>query len=233
MKILGLIPARGGSKQVPKKNIRMLGGKPLIAYTLEAVQPLNNLFYRTIVSTDDEQIAQIARDFGGDVPFMRPSELAQDRSPTIPLVQHAILEIESRDQVKLDWVMLLQPTAPLRRTEHILEAIQLAQACPCDSVISLRRVFAEHPILMKKIENDRVVSYCVEEREGTRRQDYDPPAYMRNGAIYLTKRDVVIHDNSLWGKSIYPLVMDEESSVNIDSMLDFELAELVMKKRQA
>ena len=130
MKILGLIPARGGSKQVPKKNIRMLGGKPLIAHTLEAVQPLNNLFHRTIVSTDDEQIAQIARDFGGDVPFMRPSELAQDRSPTIPLVQHAILEIESCDQVKLDWVMLLQPTAPLRRTEHILEAIQLAQAHP-------------------------------------------------------------------------------------------------------
>ena len=134
---------------------------------------------------------------------------------------------------ELDWVMLLQPTAPIRRTEHIFEAIQLAQACQCDSVIGLRRVFAEHPILMKKIENGRVVSYCVEEREGTRWQEYDPLAYMRNSAIYLTKRDVVIHDNSLWGKFIYLLVMDEESSVNIDSILDFEMAELLMKEYQA
>lgn len=231
MNILGLIPARGGSKQVPQKNIRMLQGKPLIAYTLEAVQSVQTLFYRTIVSTDNEEIAQVARQFGGDVPFLRPSELAQDKSPTVPLVQHAILEIESSDQIKLDWVMLLQPTTPFRRSEHIYQAIQLAQSHQCDSVISLKQVFSEHPILMKKIENDRVLPYCIEEQEGTRRQDYNPPAYMRNGAIYLTKRDTVLHDNSLWGKSICPLIMDEESSINIDSMLDFAIAEVIMRNR--
>jgi N-acylneuraminate cytidylyltransferase len=227
--ILAVIPARGGSKGVKRKNIRAICGKPLIGYTIEAAQSAGYLLHRFIVSTEDEEIAAIASNFGADVPFLRPAELARDTVPTLPVLQHAVRFVEDQDGITLDWVLLLQPTAPLRMREDIEASVNLAIQNDCDSVISVVQILAEHPILMKRIENNRLLPYCIEEKEGTRRQDLKPPAYMRNGAIYLTRRDVMMDEDSIWGRVIRPYVMPPERSVNIDSELELRLVELIMQ----
>lgn len=230
-KILAVIPARGGSKGVERKNIRPICGKPLIAYTIETALAARHLIHRSIVSTDDPEIKAIACEYGADVPFLRPPELAGDRVPTLPVLQHAVRFVEEEDGVALDWVLLLQPTAPLRVIEDIEASVTLAHQNSCDSVISVLQVFAEHPILMKRIEDDRLLPYCIEEKEGTRRQDYQPPAYMRNGAIYLTRRDVLMNKNSIWGQVIRPYVMPPERSVSVDNELELKLVEMLMQQR--
>tara|TARA_B100000029_G_scaffold514404_1_gene617080 strand:- start:1263 stop:1979 length:717 start_codon:yes stop_codon:yes gene_type:complete len=230
LKILAIIPARGGSKSVPGKNIRELNGKPLIAYTIESAKKIKDKFHRIIVSTDDEKIAEISKTYGADVPFIRPSDLATDKTPTYPVLQHAVHFVENQDSINIDLIMLLQPTAPFRTTEDILNCLKLSQTSNTDSVISVVQVFSHHPILMKKIEKNRLTHFSIEEKEGTPRQLYKPPAYMRNGAIYLTKRDTLIEKNSIWGDSITPYIMPQERSHNIDDEIDFITSELVMRK---
>jgi CMP-N-acetylneuraminic acid synthetase len=228
--VLAVIPARGGSKGVPRKNIRDLCGKPVIAWTIETAVAAGDHLHRVIVSTDDDEIAKAARAAGAEAPFMRPAKLATDEAPGLPVIQHAVEFVEEEEGASVDWVLVLQPTAPFRNTDDIAESLKLARKGGCDSVISVTRVLAEHPILMKKIENDRLLPYCMKEEEGTRRQDYDPPAYMRNGAIYLTRRHTLMEGNSIWGEVIRPYVMPEERSYDIDSERDFKLAELVMRE---
>jgi CMP-N-acetylneuraminic acid synthetase len=230
-KILAVIPARGGSKGVPGKNIRPIGGKPTIAYTIEAALAVRHILWRIIVSTDDEKIAHVARQCGAEVPFMRPADLAGDQVPTLPVLQHAVKFIEHQDGLTLDWVLLLQPTAPLREAQDIEAALNLARNGNCDSVISVVQVFAEHPILMKRIEDNQLLPYCVEEKEGTRRQDYQPPAFMRNGAIYLSRRGVLMEQNSIWGRTIRPYIMPPDRSVSIDSEIDFKLVEIMLTSK--
>jgi CMP-N-acetylneuraminic acid synthetase len=227
-RVLAVIPARGGSKGVPRKNIREVGGKPLLAYTVETALAAGPALHRVLVSTDDEEIAVVARAWGADVPFMRPTELGGDTVPMVPVLRHAVEFAEQDEDLRYDWVLLLQPTEPFRTVQDIRSALRLAREAECDSVISVVRVYSTHPILMKKIENGRLVPYSVEESEGTRRQDYAPPAYMRNGAIYLTKRDVLMERRSIWGDVIRPYEMPEERSVNVDSELDFKLLEFLM-----
>lgn len=230
-KVLAVIPARGGSKGVPRKNIRSICGKPLIAYSIETALSARQLFHRVIVSTDDEEIAAISCKYGAEVPFLRPAELADDKARMIPVLQHAVQFVEQQDNVRLDWICLLQPTEAFRTVEDIEAALQLGRAGGCDSVISVVQVFATHPILMKRIENDQLLPYCIEEKEGTRRQDYQPPAYMRNGAIYLTRRDVLMEHHSIWGKVIRPYIMPPERSVGVDSELDLKLVQILMAER--
>ena len=230
-RVLAVIPARGGSKGVPRKNIRDLCGKPVIVWTIETALAAGDDLHRVIVSTDDPEIAVTAKAFGAEAPFMRPAELATDEAPGLPVIRHAVKFVEEEEGTPVDWVLILQPTAPFRNADDITEALRLAREGGCDSVISVTQVMAEHPILMKKIENDRLLPYCIEEKEGTRRQDYDPPAYIRNGAIYLTRRDVLMEDDSIWGEVIRPYVMPEERSYDIDSERDFRLVELVMRER--
>ena len=232
-RILAVIPARGGSEGVPRKNIRPVCGKPLIAYTIETALAARHVFHRIIVSTDDAEIAEVARRYGAEAPFLRPPELAGNRVPMLPVVQHAVRFVEAQDDLVLDWVCLLQPTDPLRAVVDIETAIRLGQAGGCDSVISVVQVFAVHPMLMKRIDEGYLEPYCIEEKEGTRRQDYDPPAYMRNGAIYLTRRDVLMEHDSIWGQKIRPYVMPPERSVGVDSELDLKLVELLIKEKQA
>ena len=129
--------------------------------------------------------------------------------------------------------MLLQPTSPFRAAEDILAAIDLALQGGCDSVISVVRVLSHHPILMKKIEHNQLVPFMIEEIEGTRRQDYTPPAYMRNGCIYLTNRETLMQNHSIWGKIIRPYIMPEERSVNIDSELDMKLVEFMLESKES
>jgi CMP-N,N'-diacetyllegionaminic acid synthase len=231
LKVLAAILARGGSKGVKRKNIRLICGRPLIAYTIETALAARQFFYRVIVSTDDLEIAEIARRHGAEVHFRRPAELAGDGVPTVPVLQHAVRFVEQQDRVRLDWIYLLQPTEPFRTVEDMQEGLRLAFAGGCDSVISVVQAFATHPVSMKRIENGRLLPFCVEETEGTRRQDYHPPAFTRNGAVYLTRRDVLMEQNSIWGKSIRPYVMPPERSISIDTELDLKLAELLMQER--
>lgn len=231
-RIAAIVPARGGSKGVPRKNLREVAGKPLLAWTLETALEARHLFAAVVVSTDDPEIAEVARTYGAEAPFLRPAELAGDRAPTLPVLQHALGFLEEREGRRYDWACLLQPTAPLRAVADLEAAIALAAAGGCDSVISVNRVEAHHPILMKKIEGERLLPYCLEEREGTRRQDYQPPAYMRNGAIYLTRRDVLMERGSIWGDIIRPLVMPAERSHSIDTEIDLRLADLLLRERE-
>jgi CMP-N-acetylneuraminic acid synthetase len=229
-KILAVIPARGGSKGVPRKNIRPVCGKPLIAYSIETALQIRDRLYRIIVSTDDAEIADISRKYCAEVPFLRPSELAADKTPTLLVLQHAVRFVEDQDKVRLDWVLLLQPTSPLCTKDDILVTLELAQLGGCDSVISVVQA-PIHPLFMKRIENGQLLSFSdvLVEREGTRRQDAQPPAYIRNGAIYLTRRDVLMERNSIWGSFIRPYVMPPERSVNVDSELDLKLAEIILQ----
>jgi CMP-N-acetylneuraminic acid synthetase len=228
MRVLAVIPARGGSKGVPRKNLATLAGEPLVVHTIRAALACRSDFVDVIVSTEDEEVAAVAHDAGASVPFMRPAHLAGDRSASIDVIRHAIEFVERRDGLPTDWVMTLQPTAPLRSTEDIRGALAAAEADPeCDSVISVVQLIDSHPVFAKKIVDGRLIPFCVEEIEGTRRQDVEPHAFKRNGAIYLTRRDVLV-SGSVWGTAIRPYVMPPERSVNIDSPLDLELARIIL-----
>ncbi len=228
MKILGLIPARGGSKGVPGKNIKLLAGKPLIAYSIEAAKQSH--LSKVIVSTDDESIEEIALRFGAEVPFLRPADLASDTAKSLEVAKHALIAMEQIDGVRYDAIMLLQPTAPFRSTSDIDNALELLSKNPhADSVISVVDVEGHHPARMKYIENGRLVDppFC-EAYENQNRQELQP-MYIRNGAIYLTKRDTLL-SGSYKGKSCMALVMPQHRSCNIDTLHDFDYAEWVYNK---
>ena len=147
--IVGIIPARGGSKGVPKKNIRPIMGKPLIAYTIEVALE-SQLLGKVIVSSDDEEIMVVSRQYGAEVPFTRPAELALDTTPMVPVLQHAVRFLEDRDNIRFDYILLLQPTNPVRQVEDINSALGKLVETGADSVISVCQVDNYHPVLMKK-----------------------------------------------------------------------------------
>lgn len=223
LKVLGIIPARGGSKGIKKKNLALLTGKPLIAFSIESALAAKHL-YRTIVSTDSEEIAEACKALGGDVPFMRPTDLAQDDTPTLPVIQHA-LDMLHED---FDAVMILQPTSPFRSSTDIDKTIELLSANPtADSVISVMQVGDNHPARMKLIRDGWLIDPpFAEEIEGQRRQDL-PEMFLRNGAIYLTRTEVIMQQNSLKGKRSLAYVMPDLRSVNIDSEMDLLVAKAV------
>jgi CMP-N-acetylneuraminic acid synthetase len=231
MNILGVIPARGGSKSVPRKNIALLNGKPLIAYTIEAAQGSQSLTH-FVVSSEDPEIIAVAKRHGAPVPFVRPAEMATDEAPSLPVVQHAVREMERLQGVTYEIIVLLQPTTPLRQPEDIDAAIRKLVDTGADSVISVCDVGAYHPARMRQIIDDQLVELPIREpKEMLRRQDL-PPVYIRNGAIYATRRAVVMEQNSMSGKVCRPYIMPEERSVNVDSKLDLLLAEILLRSQE-
>lgn len=228
MKVLGVIPARGGSKGVPKKNVKLLGGKPLIAYSIEAARAAKRLT-RVIVSTDDEEIAEVSRRWGADAPFLRPAELATDAAKAVPVIQHALEEMERRDDLVYDAVLMLQPTTPFRTGADIDRAIEILEKTGADSVISVVDVEGHHPARMKYLEDGRLIDpdFC-EAYENQPRQELRP-MYLRNGMIYLTRREVM-RSGSFKGSDCRALIVETHRSVNIDTPLDFELAEFLYKR---
>lgn len=233
MKVLGVTLARGGSKGVPKKNIKLLNNKPLIAYTIEAALD-SDIFTNYIVSTDSEEIAEIASQYGAEVPFMRPGELAQDHIWSRDALKHAVLECEEVYDIKYDYVIELPCVAPLRNSIHIREAFDKLVETGCDSVTSFSQVHDKHPIRMKRIFNDEISDFCKEfpEGEGSRRQDLEL-CYIRNGAIFAMTRNCIVENFSRHGKNCKPYIMNELESVNIDTMIDFKLAELLLKENES
>jgi len=230
MNILALIPARGGSKGVPRKNIKLLGGRPLLWYTAKAALGVSELT-RVVLSTEDEEIAKVGRECGLEVPFLRPAELARDDSPTLPVIQHAVRQLES-DNNHFDAVCLLQPTSPFRDTAIIKGCIKLFKEKDADSVITLLPVPERfNPYFMYFKKSSGELKYCMGKNTvAVRRQDVQP-AYLREGSVYILRRNIIMDDNSLYGEHIvgYPVV--SEKSVNIDSVEDWQLAEEILKER--
>jgi CMP-N-acetylneuraminic acid synthetase len=224
--ILAVITARGGSKGIPGKNIKELGGKPLIAYSIEAARK-SQLITHTVVSTDDEQIAHVAREWGGNVPFMRPRELAGDETTHVPVVKHAIEQGEAALGIKFDHVVILQPTSPFRTVEDIDETLRKLIESGADSAVTLVETSnADHPVKAKKLEGERVLPYVMEEPEGIRRQEL-PTAYRRSGAVYAMKRDLIVAGR-LYGEHIVGHVVPKERSVDIDEPIDWLKAEWML-----
>ena len=227
---LGIIPARGGSKGIPGKNIKQLAGKPLIYYTIKAAKESKLLDY-FLVSTDDKKIADIAKRYGAEIPFLRPPELAQDETQTLQVLLHALRWAEKNKNCKFDYILTLQPTSPLRTSRDIDGAIELAKKNPkADSLTSVYDL-GFPPQKLKKIIGNTLFDYYEEEIIGTPRQEYSTRLYKRNGAIYLTKRHTLLVGNTVLGSKIIPYIMPPEKSVDIDTIFDFELAKFLMKNK--
>ena len=228
--VLGLIPARGGSKGMPRKNIRQLAGKPLAAWTIETALACPMLD-RAIVSTDDREIADIARRYGAEVPFIRPAELAQDGTSDLPVYQHALSWLAEHEGYRPDIVVWLRPTAPLRTVQDVETAIQLLIETGADCVRSV--CLAEHhPYWMKRLDSDRLVSFVdgIDESKYYRRQLL-PPVYRLNGAVDVTWCRTVMEKGLLYGGDVRGYVMSAERSIDLDSELDFALAELLLQRK--
>jgi CMP-N-acetylneuraminic acid synthetase len=232
MRVLGLIPARGGSKGIPRKNIRPLAGKPLLQYTAEAAARCRRLD-RVVLSTEDEEIAAVGRACALDVPFRRPQELAEDAATSLSVVQHAVRWLEERGDV-FDAVCLLQPTSPLRRPEDVDVCIELLEAKQADAVVTVLPVPAEYNPHWVYL---RCEDGCVHLATGEaapigRRQDL-PRAYHREGSVYVVRRDVVLEQNSLYGRFLIGHEIDPCQSVNVDSLEDWARAEQLLREGAA
>lgn len=229
MKILGLIPVRGGSKGVPGKNIKILGTKPLIQYTLDAAQQ-SKLISRCIVSTNSQEIADCVKKIGGHVPFLRPDSLALDNSPTLPVIQHA-LNFYLEQGETYDAVCLLQATSPFRTPGFIDEAITRFIEMECDALISVLPVPTEfNPHWTFETSGNGFLKIATgEEKIISRRQDL-PPAFFRDGSVYITKTDVLLKEGSLYGQTLGYIQSEPMWHVNIDTLEDWKEAERMVEK---
>lgn len=225
--ILAIIPARGGSKGVPRKNIKDLNGKPLIAYTIEEALKCKYID-KVIVSTEDEEIAEISEKFGAEVPFLRPKELSKDDTPTIDTIIHCINWLRKNIKYIPDYVCLLQCTSPLRKEEDIQGAIKKMVEKKADSVISLCES-EQTPYWMKVIVDGKLKYFLDEGRKYERRQDV-LKTYITNGAIYIIKTQILLEKRTWYTEYTVPYIMDRISSIDIDTLDDFELAEFYIKK---
>jgi CMP-N-acetylneuraminic acid synthetase len=233
MPILAVITARGGSTTLPRKNILQFGGKPLIAHTIEAAlhaRRRGGPIGRIIVSTDDPEISEISRRWGAEVPFTRPSELARADTPSLPVVQHAVAFAEEEEGFQYTWVLLLQPTSPLRTGDDIVAALDLIHRPDTTAVVSLTDATASHPKKLRLIDNGIIRPFQDDGFQPVRRQDFGLNVYKTNGAIYLVRRDVLMQENSFYGSCPRPFVMPPERSVDIDTQVDFEIAEFLFQR---
>jgi len=231
MKILAFIPARAGSKRVENKNLRPLSGKPLIAYTIEAAKR-SHLINRIVVSTDSEEIAFAAKQYGAEVPFLRPKEISQSDSTEMQFFEHALdwfLENENYDP---DMVVLLYPTSPFRKAESIDRAIEEMLKHPdADSLRSVR-LCSEHPYKMWVTEGGFLTPFVKGEDPNIHTFSYHllPVVYIQNASIYITKPSTIRNKKSPTGDFIVPFIMDEIESVDINTLLDFKIAEIMIRE---
>jgi len=231
IKVLGVVPARGGSKGVPRKNLKMLAGKPLIVYILEVALQTKTLD-RVVVSTEDEEVAAVARKYGAGVPFLRPKELARDEVSLIPVVKHAMEYLDKQDW-RADIVVSLQPTSPLTEPGDIENAVNKMIKTGCDSVVSVGKIEQHHPYQAMKLEEDKLIPLYKEGQRFLQRQDL-PPLYGFNGAIYVRKRELLENwggEDFALGKDTRAITMDKEKSIDINSSLDFLIAETILKDK--
>lgn len=231
-KILGLITARGGSKGIPGKNIKELAGKPLIAYTIEAAAA-SGIFDRIICSTDDANIAEVAKRYDCEVPFMRPADLATDTTLHNPVLRHAFEWLRDNENYAPDLVMILQPTAPLRTAAHIREAVAMFETSNADSLVSVAEIPAHfHPRWQFTLDEKNNLAIFTGEpfSQIVRRRQELPKTYTRNGAIYLLNAARLLDptEENFYGDHVAAYMMRPEESVNIDTMEDWEEVEHIL-----
>lgn len=229
MRILCVIPARGGSKRLPGKNVRLLGDKPLINWTIDAVRDCTGID-NVLVSTDSEEIAEIARHKGALVPWLRPKELATDTATSVAVVRHA-LDWYIQDKGQLDGVMLLQPTSPFRRKFTIEKGIKAFRESGRTTVVGVSPSHT-HPLWSFRIENDRLNPFVSSDGLNLRSQDL-PPAYAVNGSFYLISPETIISKESLIPVNSIPLIVtDLIESIDIDNEFDWMVANAALKTGQ-
>lgn len=225
-RILAIIPARGGSKGIPKKNIIDILNKPLLHYSIKSAKESKYLD-KIIISTDDKEIAEVAKNLGIDVPFLRPEELATDTSKSIEAFIHSIKEEEKNENI-YDYILLLQNTSPLRQGWHIDEAIEKLLESNERSLVSVNEV-SEHPSIMRTIDNNGNLKNLIDSNGDIRRQDFSK-VYIVNGAIYIQKNDNNLNlETNLNGGDI-PYIMEHKYSIDIDNYLDLEIATHYLKE---
>ncbi len=230
--VLGMINARGGSKGVPRKNIKLLGGKPLIGWSLAVAADVPEIT-RTIVSTEDQEIADIARANGGDVPFMRPDELASDTAVQLDAIIYNLQKMEEIEGRKIDAVALLQPTQPFRIADDVSGCINKLFKTGADSCVTLAPN-KHHPFGLWTMEDKGVELFLKDgAKQGFNRQEMKP-LYMRTGAVYVMGRDTLLEKKSLYGDYVEGHVVDDiRSWINIDDLQDWEMAEAWLAYRQS
>ena len=230
MKILGVIPARAGSKGVIKKNIRLLNGLPLIAYSINSAldsKYINDL----IVSTDSDEIAGIAKSYGCDVPFLRPKNLAKDNSSSFDVVFHALEQMELKNKYKYDAVILLQPTTPFRTSVLIDQSISRFDPDKVDSVVTVNDVGPVHPYRMYSINEKNLLKPCFNNVKDAMMPRQNLPKYfIRSGDIYITSRNCIKNKKSLIGDISMGIEVPSDTAINIDCEKDFILAEEIAKE---
>lgn len=229
--ILAVIPARGGSKGLPGKNIKKLCGKPLIAWSIE--QAKNSKYLdKIIVSTDDKNIAEVAKEHGAEVPFLRPAKLANDLTPTVDVLVHLINYLESR-KVIFDALMLLEPTSPLRDVKDIDNSIIELFDSNADSVVSVSEVQSTHPNFLVKIDsnNDFIIPY-IKNFKVKRRQDLEK-LYFFEGSVYIAKISIIKQKKTFYTDKTIAHIMPKWKSFEIDDYVDFLIVETLMKNRNS
>ena len=231
MRILGIIPARGGSKGVPGKNIKLLNGKPLLQYTSEIA--LESQYLTTVIlSSDDTQIITVAKSLGIQVPFLRPEEFAKDTTSTLDVIIHA-LQWYQNQAIFFDAICLLQVTSPFRTVAFLDKAIEKFITSGCDSLVSVQKVPHEYnPHWTFELNPDGNLKIATGEDQIISRRQELPDTYHRDGSIYIMKTEVLLQQHSLYGKSISFIESAPEFYVNIDTVADWEKAEQMIKNNQ-
>jgi len=230
-RVLGLLPARGGSKGIPGKNLRSLAGRPLIAWAAEALA-MSELPIRMICSTDDEKIAEAASKSGLEVPWLRPGYLSEDTSLVVDVIEHVLRTVESEGDGGYTHVALVQATSPTVLSEDIDAAIRLAIEGNADTVITGFPAGQRHPSTMYSLKSESEVSWLLDEKQRmSRRQDL-PDIYVRTGLVYVIRTDLIIEKKTIYGDRVLALTIPEERSLTIDEEQDFRLAEFQIKQIQ-
>lgn len=224
-KYLCIIPARGGSKRIPHKNIIPLCGKPLISYSIECAKKIK-IFEKIIVSTDDNNIAQISLKYGGEVPFLRPENISADDSTPISLITH-VLKYFNND--RFDAVVYLQPTSPLRTENQIQDCLKLFEETNADTLTTVKKV-EDHPYWTMTIQNGELNPFFTKNHIQLDRKQL-PDCYIENGAIYIIKIDT-INKGLFYGKKVIPFIMDRKTSLDIDNPDDLLLAEYYLSLKK-
>jgi len=225
MNILGIIPARGGSKRVPKKNIKKIVGKPLIFYTISEANK-SKYFTRIVVSTENQEIAKISKKYGVSV-IPRPKKLALDKTPSENVFLHVIKYLKKKENFKTDIFVVLQPTSPLRTVNDIDGAIEKFLKTDCDSLVSVTKV-QHSPYWIYRLDKNKLKKQF---RNKIIQQQESPLLYQINGAIYITYEHTFIKKNKLIDKNTYGYIMPPERSVDIDSPFDLKITKLLMKEK--
>jgi N-acylneuraminate cytidylyltransferase len=231
MKILALIPARGGSKRIPNKNILSIGGKPLICHTIERAFE-SKYINRVVVSTDSQKIAHIAKEAGAEIPFLRPDEISKSNSTEMDFFLHALNWMQDNEGYKPDLIVLLYPTSPLRKSKTIDTAVEKMIEHPeADSLRSIKKC-SEHPYKMWKVQDGYIIPFVDTPKKNIHTFSYQmlPKVYIQNASIYITKPKTIRQKHSPTGDIIVPFVMDEIESVDVNNQLDFEFAKFIIEK---